>query len=120
MEPILNVYKTINIDYNYDTHVMSKTKTGLINYKGIPESSLINNPLYKDPNEMFVRTLGSICIKFTRSDYITYIYISVETGNIYYFGIYINPIKQGSPNYHSAKAIELMNWALDNKFIKLI
>lgn len=76
-----------------------------------------NNPEFKE--EGYVRTLYSIQIEFTRNDYITYIDIKVETGNISYFGIYTDKSKKRSPNY-SPSNINLMNWMLENKFIELV
>ena len=76
-----------------------------------------NDPEYK--NGDYVRTLQYILITFTRTDYITYIHINVESGNIFYFGIYTNKNNESHPNYY-AQPIDLMNWMLENNFIELI
>lgn len=78
---------------------------------------------WNDPNhfeEGHVRTLNAIVIKFTRSDYETYIYIYVD-GNINCFGFYTKRDEQGnlkSPHYEGRdRNLDLTNWMMENSFI---
>jgi len=71
--------------------------------------------------EGYVRTLNAIVIKFTRSDYVTYIYIDT-TGNISCFGIYTDEEKgkSKSPHYEgSQKNLDITNWMIENNFIDI-
>lgn len=74
------------------------------------------SPSYTEKD--YIRTLGSIVIQFERSDYTTYIYLSVETGNVSYFGIYKDKTETRSPQYTGASTIQVMNWMLEHEFIK--
>ena len=76
-----------------------------------------NNPDYTEKD--YVRTLGDIKITFTRTDYVTHIYINVETGNIMYFGVYTDKEKTNQPCHHSAQAVQLMNWMLEHNLLSV-
>lgn len=68
----------------------------------------------------YVRTLMSIQIKFTRSDYITYIDITTD-GNIYCHGYYTNKNEDGYPNYSTAcRNINKTNWLFENNLVNII
>ena len=76
---------------------------------------------WNDPNFIkppFIRTLRSIVIEFKRTDYITNIYINVETGNIYVYGYYTDTEKKALPNY-IIRTLDIVNWMLKNNLLKL-
>ena len=68
----------------------------------------------------YIRTLKSIVITFTRTDYITYIYIGVD-GNIYCFGQYTDKkdvAEYKRPNYNGAQRnLAITNWMIENDLI---
>lgn len=75
-----------------------------------------NNAEYTE--EYYIRVLGSVVITFKRSDFTTFFYINVETGNLNYFGFYNDKDKKGSPAF-SPKPIYICNWLLENKFLTI-
>lgn len=83
---------------------------------GSSHSDKWNSPDYCE--EGCVRTLGSIVITFTRSDYVTYIYIHVN-GDISCFGQYVSAEKESkSPHYDGAQRnLTVTNWMMENNFI---
>lgn len=81
---------------------------------GSTHSSKWDDPNYSE--EGYVRTLNAIVIKFTRTDYVTYIYIHAD-GNIYCFGKYTDEEKnKKSPNYNY-RNLDLTNWMIENNLI---
>ncbi len=91
-------------------------------YYGKGKGMSSHSSQWNDPNfteGSCIRTLGSIRIKFIRSDYTTFININVETGNIYHFAIYNDKGNNKTP-HHYPQAIDLMNWMLEHEFIELV
>ena len=75
-----------------------------------------DNPDYVE--EGWKRTLYSVKIIFTRTDYVTYININV-TGNINVYGLYTDKEKKTQPNYSGFhQTINIINWLLQNNFVK--
>lgn len=86
---------------------------------GSTHSSRWDDPNYSEKD--CVRTLDSILITFTRSDYTTYIYIHAN-GNIHCFGKYIDNDEYESkrPNYMGAQRnLDITNWLIENNFITI-
>lgn len=76
---------------------------------------------WDDPNyteKGYKRTLKAICITFTRSDYVTTIYIN-NNGNINAFGTYSDKSKKSIPSLTGTQRnLDVTNWMIKNKFVK--
>lgn len=70
--------------------------------------------------EGYVRTLRAIAITFERPDSTTHVHISVETGDIGYFGVYKDKEEDSSPSYNSSINVRLCNWMLDNNLLSIV
>lgn len=88
--------------------------------KGEDGISSSHSNLWDDPDytqKGFIRSLRTIRIIFTRSDYITHINININ-GNISCYGIYTNGNDRKIPYYTGAQRnLDLTNWMIDNNFI---
>lgn len=82
----------------------------------ISYSSDWNNPEHAENN--LIRTLQSIQIKFTRTDYVVYISIKIDTGNISVFGIYTDKENKKNPHFYYGN-IDVTNWMLENNLLKI-
>lgn len=82
---------------------------------GSSHGKIWQDPSYTDG--IHTRTLDKICIKFSRTDYITYIYINVSTGEISWYGLYTDKDKHDQPRFSCFKNIEMTNWLWSNNFI---
>ncbi len=69
-----------------------------------------NNPDFKVDD--YIRTLYAIMITFTRKDYISHIYINVETGNVYAISS-LKGVSFSTPN------VDITNWMLENNLLKV-
>jgi hypothetical protein len=84
---------------------------------GSSYNSYWNNPNHTE--EGYIRTLGSINITFSRSDFITIITISVS-GNISCHGYYTDKNETKSPYYYTAQRnMDKTNWLLQNNFVTI-
>lgn len=75
-----------------------------------------NDKNYKEND--FKRTLRSIVIKFSRTDYTTYFYINVKTGNINVFAHYTDQTGRNNPVFY-LRSVDICNWMLENNLIKI-
>ena len=94
------------------------------NYCGYSENEICYSSKWDEPNYTepgLIRTLDNILITFTRTDYITYIFIH-SNGNISCFGKYTDG-KRGekSPNYlGSQRNLSITNWMIENNLIDYV
>ena len=88
-----------------------------MDHEGSSHSTSWDNPDHKEKG--YIRKLGSIDIKLTRTDYVTYICINTKNGNINCFGSYTDREKKVSPNYRNNNQIDVINWLLKHSFVEL-
>ena len=75
-----------------------------------------DNPEFTEKD--FIRTLHSIDIKFTRSDYIVYIFIHVSDGNVNVYSKYTDKTNEKEPKLYFGTT-DVTNWLLENDLLKV-